>query len=74
MIQLASAIVQSPDVRRAFTIGETKRSPCESRFCVNRDEPVYVGLGGVALCGVCRRLWHRLMVRKAIEIRRGGVA
>ena len=73
MINLASAIAQSPDVKQAFAIGKPMRLLCESRFCVNRTEPVFVGAGGMALCGICRRLWHRLMVRKALEIRRSWI-
>lgn len=72
-LDLSVGIAKSPDVRAAFAIGKTKATACESRFCVNRMEPVFVGTGGMALCWICRQLWHRLMVRKALEIRRAGI-
>lgn len=73
MLNLSIAIAKSPDVRAAFAVGKTKATACESRFCVNRMEPVFVGAGGMALCWICRQLWHRIMVRKALEIRRAGI-
>lgn len=72
-LDLSVGIAKSADVRSAFAIGKQKPKACESRFCVNRMEPVFVGAGGMALCWICRQLWHRIMVRKAIEIRRAGI-
>ncbi len=70
MTPMMLVVLPAQPIPAPRVFGQPLPTRCESRFCVNRTEPVFLGLDGVALCGVCRRMWHQLMVRKALEIRR----